>query len=169
MILRAATLADVPALVAFSRGSFTDAFGHLYAAEDLAAFLDEYRAPGRFAAAIGDGGKAVSLVEAGGEIAGYSTIEFAAGFDSRPDPKPRHPCILGQLYCRPGGGIGTALLDRAIALARSRECDAMQLSVYAENFGAQRFYQRFGFRHVADIDFWVGHHRDDEFLYELTL
>jgi ribosomal protein S18 acetylase RimI-like enzyme len=45
----------------------------------------------------------------------------------------------------------------------------MQLSVYSENLGAQRFYQRYGFEHVADIDFWVGNHRDDEFLYELKL
>ena len=61
------------------------------------------------------------------------------------------------------------MLERAIGEARSRGCDAMQLSVYAENFGAQRFYQRFGFAKVADIDFWVGNHRDDEFLYELAL
>ncbi len=66
-------------------------------------------------------------------------------------------------------GVGAALLDHAIAEARTRGCDAMQLSVYGENFGAQRFYQRYGFAHVADIDFWVGSHRDDEFLYELAL
>ena len=169
MILRPASPADVPTLVAFSREAFTDAFGHLYAAEDLAAFLDEYRAPERFAASISDLGRAVTVAEEEGEIAGYSTVEFGAGFDSRPDPHPQRPSILGQLYCRPGGGIGTALLERAIAEARERGCDAMQLSVYAENFGAQRFYQRFGFSHVADIDFWVGNHRDDEFLYELRL
>ena len=80
--------------------------------------------------------------------------------------------MLGQLYCSgdaTGKGIGAAMLERAIAEARARGCDAMQLSVYSENFGAQRFYQRYGFRHVADIDFWVGNHRDDEFLYELAL
>lgn len=169
MIFRPASPADVPTLVAFSRAAFTDAFGHLYAAEDLAAFLDEYRAPGRFAALIADGEKAVTVADEDGAIVGYSTVEFGAGFDSRPAPRPGKPAILGQLYCRPGGGIGTALLERAIAEARSHRCDAMQLSVYAENFGAQRFYRRFGFDHVADIDFWVGNHRDDEFLYELAL
>ena len=57
MHLRSATAADVDELVAFSRQSFTRAFGHLYAAEDLAAFLDEYRSPARFAAIIADHGK----------------------------------------------------------------------------------------------------------------
>ena len=169
MILRPATSADVLALVAFSRRAFSDAFGHLYAPEDLAAFLNEYRAPERFEAMIADPAKAITVAEDGGKIAGYSTVEFGSGFDSRPDPKPANPSTLGQLYCKPGGGLGSALLDRAIDEARSRGCDAMQLSVYAENFGAQRFYQRFGFAHVADIDFWVGNHRDDEFLYELPL
>ncbi len=169
MILRPATSADVPTLVAFSRRAFTDAFGHLYAPEDLAAFLGEYRAPERFEAMIADPARAITVAEDGGTIAGYSTVEFGAGFDSRPDPQPAKPAILGQLYCNPGGGLGTALLERAIGQARSRGCDAMQLSVYAENFGAQRFYQRFGFAKVADIDFWVGNHRDDEFLYELPL
>jgi ribosomal protein S18 acetylase RimI-like enzyme len=41
--------------------------------------------------------------------------------------------------------------------------------VFSENFGAQRFYQSRGFRHVADIAFWVGNQRDAEFLYELAL
>ncbi|TCJ40970.1 GNAT family N-acetyltransferase [Parafrankia sp. BMG5.11] len=169
MHLRSATAADVDELVAFSRQSFTRAFGHLYAAEDLAAFLDEYRSPARFAAIIADPGKVLTVAEQDQRIAGYSTVEFGARFDARPDPHPRSPCILGQLYCEPGHGIGSALLHRAIDQARQRRCDAMQLSVYSENFGAQRFYQRFGFRHVADIDFWVGQHRDDEFLYELPL
>lgn len=169
MEFRSATAADVNALAAFSRKSFTRAFGHLYAAEDLAAFLDEYRAPERFAAMITDSAKVITIAGTGRRLAGYSTLGLGSCFEARPYPQPHAPCILGQLYCEPGSGIGTALLERAISQARAHGCDAMQLSVYAENFGAQRFYQRNGFAHVADIDFWVGNHRDDEFLYELVL
>jgi GNAT superfamily N-acetyltransferase len=169
MILRPATPDDIPSLVAYSRSAFISAFGELYAPQDLAEFLDTYRAPERFAGMVTDPAKAVMLAEELGMIFGYSTVEFGNKFDARPDPQPERPCILGQLYCNPGRGIGAALLDRAIAEAQERGCDAMQLSVYSENFGAQRFYQRHGFAHVADIDFWVGRHRDDEFLYELKL
>ena len=56
-----------------------------------------------------------------------------------------------------------------MADARGWGGDAVQLSVFSENFGAQRFYRRHGFAHVAEIDFWVGNHRDHEFLYELPL
>ena len=172
MILRPLSLADVDPLVAFARRAFTDAFGHLYDPQDLAAFLDDHRAPELYAAAADDPCAMVLLAEEDGAIAGYCTAAFGDRFAERPDPQPLRPCVLGQLYCAAeatGRGVGAALLDRAIGEARARGCDAMQLSVYSENRGAQRFYQRFGFRQVGDLDFWVGRHRDDEFLYELSL
>ena len=93
-------------------------------------------------------------------------------FEEQPDPRPERPVFVSQLYCdaaMTGRGLGAKLLEWAIAEARAWNADAVQLSVFSENYGAQRFYRRYGFEHVADIDFWVGDHRDDEFLYELAL
>ena len=172
MEIREATAADVAEIVSVSRRSFIDAFGHLYKPEDLAAFLDEWRTPERIGGNIADPDTRVAVAEEDGAIVGYCTTVFGQGFDERPEPHPANPAYLGQLYClqsATGRGVGAALTDDSIAASRSRGCDAVQLSVYSENFGGQRFYQRYGFKHVADIDFWVGNHRDDEFLYELAL
>jgi ribosomal protein S18 acetylase RimI-like enzyme len=172
MILRPATPNDVPALVALARRSFTDAFGHLYAPENLATFLDTSRSPANVAASIADADTGVMLAEDAEGLIGYCTVYFNRGFAERPAPRPERPCLLSQLYCdsrATGQGVGAALIEWAIGEARARACDAMQLSVFSENFGAQRFYARYGFEKVADIDFWVGDHRDDEFLYELPL
>jgi diamine N-acetyltransferase len=172
MILRPASLDDVPALVALGRESFTDAFGPLYAPKDLAAFLDEHRAPAKFAAQIASPDIAVTVADDGGALLGYCLTAFGARFDERPEPHPARPCVLSQLYCAgaaTGRGIGSALMEDALARARRRGCDAVQLSVYCENFGGQRFYERYGFEKVADIGFWVGNQRDDEFLLELRL
>ena len=82
------------------------------------------------------------------------------------------PVALQQLYTDPartGQGIGAALMDWALAEARALQADAVQLSVWSENVAAQRFYARYGFAKIADIDFFVGNHRDDEFLLELRL
>ena len=65
--------------------------------------------------------------------------------------------------------IGARLMDWALGVARERSHDAVLLSVYSENYGAQRFYQRYGFGKIADITFQVGDHFDPEFLYELKL
>lgn len=172
MILRPASLDDLPALVALGRESFSHAFGSLYTPEDLAAFLDEHRSTHRFAAYVSSPDASVTLAEGPQGLMGYCLVAFGARFDERPAPHPRSPCVLSELYCAgsaTGGGIGTALIEDALAKARLRGCDAVQLSVYCDNLGAQRFYERFGFRKVADIDFWVGNHRDDEFLLELAL
>lgn len=172
MILRAAGVADAEALSRLATDCFVAAFGHLYRRQDLEAFLREFRSVERYRADLADPARRVQLAEVDGAPAAYSLIVFGQQFDERPEPRPARPVFLSQLYCLPrmtGRGLGAALMDWAIAEARGWGADALQLSVYSENFGAQRFYRRHGFEHVADIDFWVGNHRDDEFLYELAL
>jgi len=170
--LRPATPADAEALAKLAADSFVAAFGHLYQPEDLQAFLGEYRTPERYGADLADPARRIQLAEVDGEPAAYCLIVIGEQFDERPAPRPARPVFLSQLYCAPGQsghGLGAALMDWAIAEARAEGADALQLSVFSENFGAQRFYRRYGFEHVADIDFRVGNHRDDEFLYELAL
>lgn len=172
MHIREATRADIAEIVLVSRQSFIDAFGHLYKPADLNAFLDEWRTPERIGANVADPDTRLAVADEDGSIVGYCTTTFGKGFDERPEPRPMKPAYLGQLYClqtATGRGVGAALIEDCIAQARRRGCDAVQLSVYSENFGGQRFYRRHGFAHVADIDFWVGNQRDDEFLYELKL
>ena len=60
-------------------------------------------------------------------------------------------------------------MDWALTEARSRGADEIQLSVWSGNDGAQRFYARYGFVHVADVTFRVGSQLDDEFLLSLKL
>jgi ribosomal protein S18 acetylase RimI-like enzyme len=170
--LRSATLADAPALAQLGRDSFVAAFGHLYRPEDLAAFLAEYRTAAKFREHLADPPTLIQVVEEDGRLAAYCLIVRGEPFDERPEPRPERPVFLSQLYCAPGmagRGLGAALIEWAIGEARAWHADAVQLSVFSENFGAQRFYQRYGFAKVADIDFWVGNHRDAEFLYELAL
>lgn len=79
---------------------------------------------------------------------------------------------LKQLYTDPartGGGIGASLMDWALGEARAFRADEVQLSVWSENHGAQRFYARYGFTKIADIEFWVGDQCDAEFLFALML
>ena len=60
-------------------------------------------------------------------------------------------------------------LARAEQLERAFGADEIQLSVWSGNDGAQRFYRRYGFEKVADIDFWVGQQRDEEHLFAKML
>ena len=132
--------------------------------------LAEHRAVSAYREAIADPGTRIALAEAEGALAGYALIHWPSEFASESDAS--RPLALHQLYCAAamtGRGIGAALMEWALAEARALGCDAVQLSVWSENFAAQRFYARYGFSKIADIGFMVGNQRDEEFLLELRL
>jgi ribosomal protein S18 acetylase RimI-like enzyme len=168
--LRPARPEDAPALAALARESFVAAFGHLYREDDLAAFLAEHKTAARYRQNLADSGTLIQLAEADGALAGYCQLRRPSGFRSKSDAI--NPLELQQLYLAPGmtgRGTGAALMEWALATARALGGDAVQLSVFSENYGAQRFYARFGFAKIADVEFWVGAQCDHEFLYELRL
>lgn len=170
MIFRPATPADAPALAKLGEESFVAAFGHLYSAEDLAAFLAEVHTPESVGAEIAGTDCTHRLVEVDGALVAFCKLRHPTKFAEHSDA--RDPIELGQLYALPGhtgSGVGTQLMEWVLEQARAGGHDAILLSVYAENFGAQRFYQRYGFAKIADITFRVGQQLDPEFLYVLKL
>ena len=170
MIYRPATPADAPPLAKLGADTFVAAFGHLYTPEDLAAFLAEVHNVPAVAAEIAGDECTHRLVEKDGALVAFCKLRYPTKFVEHSDA--RNPIELGQLYALPGytgAGVGAILMDWALGTARGGGHDAILLSVYAENFGAQRFYKRHGFGKIADITFRVGEHLDPEFLYELKL
>lgn len=170
MIYRPATLADAPALANLGAETFVAAFGDLYTPQDLADFLAEVHNAEAVAGEIAGDSCSHRLVEDDGTLVAFCKLRYPTKFGDYTEAQ--NPIELGQLYALPthtGHGIGAALMDWAIGHAREHGNDAILLSVYAENFGAQRFYQRYGFAKIADITFKVGDHYDPEYLYELKL
>ena len=170
VILRAATEADIPALSRLGIDSFVAKFGHLYTAENLNAFLEDTHSEAAVAAEMANPDRLYRLAERDGTLLAYCKMGLKCGF---PDHvRGANAIELKQLYTAPdaiGGGIGGKLMDWAFSVAAERQADEMQLSVWSENDGAQKFYARYGFEKVADIYFMVGDHRDDEFLFARML
>jgi ribosomal protein S18 acetylase RimI-like enzyme len=57
-------------------------------------------------------------------------------------------CYLAELYVAParrGRGLGLALMEAAIDLARRRGCDFMDLGTSEDDVAARGLYERFGF------------------------
>lgn len=75
------------------------------------------------------------------ELIGYFILVVAAG-----EAHLLNFSIAAQHQRR---GLGGALLERVIAHARESGARSMFLEVRPSNAGAQRLYQRFGFRRVA--------------------
>lgn len=171
MELRPATLADVPALADLGRASFVAAFGELYSPQDLAAFLaqthDEAVVAGEIAGAECRHRLAVGE---DGSLVGYCKLRYPSKLAEL--SHAADPLELSQLYCAgqaTGQGVGAALMAWALEQARLGGHDAVHLSVYSENHGAQKFYARYGFAKIADTTFRVGDQVDAEFLFEKPL
>jgi ribosomal protein S18 acetylase RimI-like enzyme len=170
LVLRPAKRADAEALAALGERAFNAKFAYLYTPEDLASFLAKSHAHEPVAAEIADRKMRICLAERDGVLVGFCKLVMACGW---PELARGETTIeLKQLYLDPalvGGGIGAVLMDWAMAEARGYGADEMQLSVWSGNEGAQRFYTRHGFAHVADIHFWVGNQCDEEFLFARLL
>lgn len=169
-ILRPLLAADIPALARLGRESFIAKFGTLYRPEDLAEFLEATHSVPAVAAEFADPKNRYCLAERGGALVGYCKLSLACGW---PDHARGARAIeIKQLYTAPemsGQGLGTALMGWVMDQSREQGADEIQLSVWSENYGAQRFYARYGFVKVADITFRVGEQLDEEFLFSLLL
>ena len=158
---------DAPLVQRLFRESFVDTFGHLYAAEDLAAFLGKFSLEA-WQAELGDPDIAIRIAEEAGEALGFAKIgPLSLPFDT--DAKAFE---LRQLYLLPPGkgrGIAAALMDWALAEMRRRSAEEAYLSVYADNHRALRFYARYGFDMVGSYHFMVGNQADDDRIMRLRL
>ncbi len=167
MIFRDGTAADLFAIEALFRHSFTATFGHLYAPEDLAAFLAG-STPAAWAADYAEPGVAFRLAEDAHGLAGFAKI----GPLELPADTQAPAIELRQLYLddrAKGTGAAQALMDWVIDAGRGRGVSEIWLSVYVDNHRARRFYARYGFQDAGRYDFKVGNHIDEDRLMRLAL
>lgn len=162
--VRRAGPGDAVRLSALAARTFTETFGHLYPAADLAAFLAEAYAVERQRTILAHPEYAVWLLECDGEAVGHA----AAG----PCGLPHQEVAPGdgelkRLYLLRGyqnGGHGARMMDAVMDWLLRDGPRTLWVGVWSENFGAQRFYARRGFDKVGEYLFPVGATRDLEFI-----
>ena len=164
---RAAGPEDAAAVAALGRRSFTETFGHLYSADNLAAFLASH-SEANWRDELSDPGFAVRLGEAGDEPVAYAKL----GPPSLPFEVKGPTIELRQFYLlKPwqGAGVAAELMAWVLDEARTRGAEEIYLSVFVDNGRARRFYERYGFEYVGRYAFMVGTHADDDLIMRLRL
>jgi ribosomal protein S18 acetylase RimI-like enzyme len=163
-IIRRAGPSDAEALAAIGAETFTETFGHLYPAADLAQFLAEAYGLARTRADLADPAKASWLVEADGQAIGYAL----AGPCGLPHAEVTPDCgELKRIYFRKawqGAGLGRRLFEAVMTWLEADGPRPVWLGVWSENLGAQRFYARQGFEKVGEYGFAVGSVVDHEYI-----
>lgn len=173
--IRRAGAADAAVLARIGAETFTITFGHLYPPEDLAAFLDDSHSQAAYAKLLADPRYGLWLLEDGaqadtapGETARAVGFAVAGPCGLPHDDVAPEDGELKRLYLLPdaqNGGWGAKLFAEALDWLQGEGRHRIWISVWSENFGAQRFYARHGFAKVAEYEFPVGRQRDIEFMY----
>lgn len=165
---RDAVPADAAALNRIFNSTFCDTFAHLYAAEDLEAFLGGFGIAD-WEAQLADPAFAFRVAEDDGEPVGYVKLGPLLKLPIEPTGRA---LLLDQLYVvkeHHGTGIARVLMDWAIDEGRRRGAEELYLTVYVDNRRARRFYDRYGFEPVGRYDFMVGSHADEDVIMRKSL
>lgn len=164
--VRRAAPADAAVLAELGAATFVETFGHLYAPEDLQAFLNESHGVEAYATTLADARYALWIAQdAAGRAIGYAQAGPCGLPHADVGPEDGE---LKRLYIRAdvqNSGSGRALMDVAMAWLLRDGPRTLWLSVWSENLGAQRFYARYGFAFAGEYEFVVGAQRDREFMY----
>jgi ribosomal protein S18 acetylase RimI-like enzyme len=164
MIVRAATLADVPVLAELGAKTFTETFSHLYSRQDLQAYLEEKHSQAAHAAVLADPRIGAWLAF---DDAGLPCGFAVAGPCKLPvEGRESEAGELRQVYVlasRQNLGIGRRLMECALEWLAAHFAP-LYIGVWSENVGAQRLYARYGFSKVGEYGFPVGDHVDREFI-----
>jgi ribosomal protein S18 acetylase RimI-like enzyme len=151
--IRRATNQDIPKLTALAVATYVDSFGHSFAPADLAAHLARNLAPANVERFLAE--DVVLVAEGGEQMVGYVQFGAAgAGYAATSSDDQE----LRRLYVRRQSqrqGIGTLLMQAALAHAQLERAPTIYLDVWEHNPGAQRFYQRHGFEVVSTRTFAV--------------
>lgn len=163
---------DLAALQRVAEVTFVNTFGHLYRAEDLSAYLQARLSPHAIQAEVADPGNVFYGVYLAGVLVGY--LKLMPGCVKHVEGTPQQtarPCFLERFYLLPewqGVGLAQVMLAFVLQVARRQlGADSVHLTVWEENYRAQRFYQQAGFRTVRKVAYPVGQQVDTEFLYQL--
>ena len=162
--IRRAGSRDGPLLADLGARTFTETFGHLYPAGDLAAFLGQSYSCETLTRYLNDPAMMAWVMEISGHAVGYAL----AGACDLPHPEVTPNCgELKRLYllkAARGEGRGSRLLDISLEWLETTGRRRIWIGVWSGNLGAQRLYGRMGFAKVGEYDFAVGATRDQEFV-----
>jgi diamine N-acetyltransferase len=153
IVIREATTADAALIADLSRQTFYDTFAAANTEEDMAQFLNEQFTPDALMAEVGAPGNIFLLAYEGETPAGYARLR-----ETKADVA-ENKIEIARLYATIemiGKGVGKALMQACIDLAKQQQKRIIYLGVWEKNERAIRFYTAWGFEKVGEHIFVLG-------------
>lgn len=167
--IQEATKADATLIADLSRQTFYDSFAADNTKENMDKFLNEQFTRERLMAEVGAAGNIFLLAYDGDEVAGYARI--------RETPHPvvaeNKPAIeIARIYAVQksiGKGVGRALMQQCIEIARQKKAPVIWLGVWEKNYKAIAFYTKWGFERFSEHVFMLGNDAQTDWLMKKEL
>ncbi len=153
---RKGTLADAALLADLGWRTFEEAFAAYNKPEDMAAFKPTMYAPALQAAELADAHTRFIMAEAAGAAVAYLKLNTHAAPAAI---AAKRPLQIDRLYIArqwTGQGLGALLMQFALDKAKEEGYDVVWLTVWEQNERAIRFYERYGFREMGELEFVLG-------------
>jgi len=163
--IRRAHSGDAAPLAALGAATFSETFAHLYPPSDLQTFLTTSHSVDAWNRTLADPERAVWVAE----LESATQIGFICVGECKLPVENREPMAgeVQQLYVlarHHNLRLGTRLMKVGLEWLEAQGRAPLYIGVWSENYGAQRFYGRYGFSRVGEYGFPVGSTIDREFI-----
>lgn len=164
MLIREATLADLPKLRALAISVFTITFEKANNPDDFKAFMDEAYSEAQMRKELAEPGAVYLVAEDGEQFAGYARVRENNEVDHY---LGTNHLELQRLYADipwQGKGVAKALMDACEKIALDRGKDWIWLGVWEHNPKAQHYYQKHGYERFSEHSFMLGNDKQTDWL-----
>jgi ribosomal protein S18 acetylase RimI-like enzyme len=162
--IRRCALADLDALRNIAFQTFDDAFRRLNNASSFNEYLDSSFSRAKLETELKNPSSTFFFLYSDDVLAGYMKINQG---DAQTDLKDPGALEIERIYVTrdfQGLGLGKALIDKAMEVARRAKKKAVWLGVWEKNGNAIAFYKKMGFAKTGTHDFYIGRKRQTDFI-----
>lgn len=153
---RKAVPADAALLAALGWRTFDETFAPDNTPEDMAAFLPSMYGEALQAAELANPNTEFILAEAAGEAVAYLKLDTGPAPAAIQGQRPLQITRFYILQAWTGRGLGDQLMQMCLQKATQQGHDVVWLTVWEHNERAKRFYRKYKFREVGELEFVVG-------------
>jgi ribosomal protein S18 acetylase RimI-like enzyme len=162
--IRRCELADLDALRNIAFQTFDDTFRRLNDASSFNAYLDASFSRAKLETELKNPRSAFFFLYNDDVLAGYMKLNQGDAQTDLGDPEALE---IERIYVTrdfQGLGLGKALIDKAMEVARLAKKKTVWLGVWQKNGNAIAFYKKMGFAKTGTHDFYIGKKRQTDFI-----
>ena len=165
-----ADITNTAIIATIGKKSFRSTFEHLFGSrEELTEYLEFTYNPVKLAKSIRKENNIYLLAFVEGKPVGFAKLKSHSLNDLIASPVQME---LQKIYVLPEyqeTGVGTALINEVINIARDEVPDSVWLDTYVSNEKAIHFYERFGFEKIGRYYFTIGSQTFEYYVMELQV